>query len=366
MIIFGKFNFSIGQICMVATMLFSLFGCHTSSLDEFSTFPRDVHLKARQIEIPPVLSQPMELVLLENILVGVDVKSDFFFHVFQQPDMKYTGSFIRRGHGPDEEIFINPRVRKISGNQFFYQTFNHVKDVTYDTQSGSLFVSNSLLLEGNLFSFQHMFKLGSSFLGWNSTDTGEKEYKGFDPKTEQIFEFGPTYPDFGQSLQPDQKKMLADKNITVKPDQSKLAAAYLFFPLLRIMNSGDGSLVREIQFQNGQLFPEAVVVPKSSKHQQDVIMNNYRAIKSTDNYIYVLYVGKVNKELLYPYDDFNVLGDHSNEIHVFDWAGNPAARIFLNRNIFCFEVDPVDQTLVALSITNPDSFYVYELCEILP
>lgn len=346
--------------CTLFSLSFFLMGCTSSSLEKFSTFPRVDTLQATVVDIPPVFRYPMDLLLLNDVLVVSDIKSDFFFHVFRLPRLEYADSYIRRGHGPGEEVFINPRIRRTSGNQFFYQTFNHIRQVVFYSTPESLSVHESIMLENNLFSFQHMFRIDSLYYGYHPEE-GQKEFRGFIPATGHIFDFGSPFPDFGRTLKPYEQKRLQDKNISVKPDHSRFAASYLFFPMLRIFDSNQGQVLREVRYQNGQLFPEAVIAERSTREQQEMIMNNYRSIKSTDRFIYVIYVGRTNKNLLYRFDDLKASGDHSDEIHVYDWEGNPVKKIILDRSIFSFEVDPDDKYLIASSVSNLEQLFLYPL-----
>ena len=92
-----------------------------------------------------------------------------------------------------------------------------------------------------------------------------------------------------------------------------------------------------------------------------MIMNNYRAVKSTNNFIYALYVGKTNQDLSYDWNDLAAFGNHSNEIHVFSWEGEPVKRILLDRAIFSFDVTHDDRTLIASSIDSMDDLFKYSL-----
>lgn len=84
-------------------------------------------------------------------------------------------------------------------------------------------------------------------------------------------------------------------------------------------------------------------------------MQNYRKIKSSNRYIYALYIGKTSREISVGLEDF------SNEIHVWNWSGKPVAKILLDRKIFSFDVDANDRYLICASLNSLDELYKYYL-----
>ncbi|MEA1875738.1 MAG: BF3164 family lipoprotein [Bacteroidota bacterium] len=139
--------------------------------------------------------------------------------------------------------------------------------------------------------------------------------------------------------------------------QCIFAAAYDKFPFLRIYQK-NGDLLYESRYLNGQEFPLALVNPNSSQKSFGQIMQNYRKIKSTTEYIYALYIGKTTSEMT---KEGVGLDDFSNEIHVWDWLGNPIQKILLDRNIFSFCVANNNKYLICSSLNSIDKLYKYKL-----
>jgi len=50
--------------------------------------------------------------------------------------------------------------------------------------------------------------------------------------------------------------------------------------------------------------------------------------------------------------------DVANEIHVWDWEGNPILKLILDRSIFSFDVTPDNKQLIALSIEDVDKLFL--------
>lgn len=343
-------NNKMKKLIWIVLLLFC--GCNQEeAYESFDAFPEETNLKHQLIEIPPVLFQPLHILFLEGALVVVDLKGDHFFHVFSTPDFEYSGSYVRRGHGPGEEVFINPFVHRINETRFFYQSYNFINTITYEAASGSLEVTESLELTGNLIEFQSMFPLGSAFIAINSSDEFLKELMMYDPAEGTTVAFGPPAPDYGRRLSAAQQKMISGKWFSVKLDHTRFAALYGNFPILRIY-AADGSVLKETRYNNHQPFPEIAGAETN--------VNNYCYITSTNQYIYGLYIGKTDAELP-DTSDLSHFIDYSGEIHVWDWEGNPIRKILLDQQVFSIAVSPDDKVLIGSSVNNLDYLYRYEL-----
>lgn len=97
-----------------------------------------------------------------------------------------------------------------------------------------------------------------------------------------------------------------------------------------------------------------------NKSDADRVMQNYRKIKATNCYIYGLYCGKTIGENNIRFNEEG-LNDTSNEIHVWDWNGNPVMKILLDEQIFSFCVSPDDSYIICTSLNSKNNFYKYEL-----
>lgn len=341
---------------LVVIILCATISCNNNSFETFKKFPDETHLKHELIKTPAVLNYVGEIVLLNNIVLTLDMKADTFFQAFQYPNFKYIGGFISRGNGPKEEIFIYPFFRQIDKNTILYNTPKNIKTAVFDTVNEEIKILKEIELPSNMASLQQVFCLNKTLFGWKLEGSQNREFIKikYKRKTTTI-NFGPSFPSLKEKVPPEMKNLVFGKIITVKPDKTLFASVYDKFPILRIYNT-DGSLNKELRFSNGQSFPHALIQKSSSQSDFYNIMQNYRKIKSTDNYIYALYIGKVNKEIGEEMGD-----DSSNEIHVWDWQGNPVKKVILDKKIFSFIVTSNDEYLICSSVRNIDSFYRYPL-----
>jgi hypothetical protein len=312
-----------------------------------------MNLEHERIETSSTLYCVGGMVLMDSVLVTVDIKADTFFQVFDIPDFRHIGSYIRRGNGPDEEVSIDPFIKPVSENSFLYRNLSSIQMMTFDKGSNTLIAIEKIALPDSLMDVWHVIKLGDTIVGSNYRSTN-KEFTGLSIATKQVFDFGSNYPDVGKKVSDHYKNMLYAKTPIVKPDGSAFAVVYDKFPVMRIYSS-KGQLLKEVWYNNHQSFPDAFVLDHPSEYLLGEVMQNYRKIKASNQLIYALYIGKQEKELLKGLNDF------SNEIHVWDWNGQPVAKILLDKKIFSFDVEKEDRYILCSSLEDMNGFYKYDL-----
>lgn len=343
-------------------LILVVIGCNEKSTNEvtkFENFPQQIRLLGEEVSTPDVLFMVGEMELLDNFLLTIDLKSDTFFQVFKLPKFEYIGGYIIKGNGPNEEISIDPYIRHVNGNIFVYHTMSSLKICDFDVLENNFEILEKINLPGKLMNLNQVFKINDKIYGWSLDWKSKKEFVGYNPETNSTFDFGTNYPSVGTKIPLKKKSILFAKVIAIKPDQKHFACVYDKFPILRIY-SKDGCLEKEVLYKNGQQFPVALINENPSQININNVMQNYRKIKVTNNYIYALYIGKTNEEL---YDNIDKIGldDFSNEIHVWDWYGNPIAKLLLDKRIFSFCVSPDDKYVICSSINCLNKLYKYSI-----
>jgi hypothetical protein len=328
-----------------------------NNIKTYEKFSNENYLDCKTINIPPVLYMIGEIELLDSVLITLDLKADKIFNAFKIPDFNHLGSYMQRGRGPDEEIIINPYFRHLEGNKFIYHNSISLKIAQLDLKSNRINIVKSYNLPGKLMNLQSPFILDKQIIGWNPIEESNQEFLSYDPISKKITTFGEENLKFTNRIPSSLNKLIYAKIVSIKPDKSKFAVVYDKFPILRIYNSG-GELLQEMRYENAQIFPSALIKKKASQSEMNQITQNYRKIKSTNKFIYALYIGKKNNELNTPGVE---LDDFSNEIHVWDWKGNPINKILLDNNIFSFCVTPDDKYLIGSSLGSIDKLYKYKL-----
>lgn len=348
------------KFCYISILLIILLiSCIKEEKIVFSKFPREIKLVHKEITTPNVLFMVGEMELLDSALIILNLKDDKFFQIFTFPDLKYLGGYIEKGRGPNEEVSIDPYIRKIHGNKLLYKTLVSIK--INQINRDELITIKTIHIPGELININHPFIIDDILYGYNVSRITNKEFIGYDPSNNSIFDFGPSYPNAERKVPPKFRNSIFAKAIIVKPDQSSFASVYDLFPMLRIY-SRNGNLLKESYYNNGQIFPSAVM---SLPTQEDAnkVMQNYRKIKASNQYIYALYNGKTIGESNSEFNkDINGgLRDTSNEIHVWDWDGNPIMKILLDKQIFSFCITPDDKSIICTSINNLNTLFKYDI-----
>ena len=341
---------------LLATLFIS---CMKEEKIEFSKFPREIKLVHKEITTPNVLFMVGEMELLDSALIILNLKDDKFFQIFTFPDLKYLGGYLEKGRGPNEEVSIDPYIRHLSGNKLMFKTLVSVKIAQLNMRE--LIIIKTIHIPGELLNLNHPFIIDTILYGYNVSKITNKEFSGYVQGTNNIIDFGPSYPKVGKKIPPKFRNNIFAKAITVKPDQSRFASVYDLFPLLRIY-SKNGNLLKQTYYNNGQKFPSAIM-SHPTQEEANKVMQNYRKIKASKQYIYALYNGKTIGESKIEFNDDGIGGltDTSNEIHVWDWDGNPIMKILLDRQIFSFCITPDDKSIICTSINSLNILLKYDI-----
>lgn len=346
---------------IITLITIALTGCQFHEKKEtYTDFSQVDSLGATERALPIPLGNPNEILILENAFVIKDDKTDFLLHYFNLQSQSHIGSFIRKGNGPTEETMIQS-IASDKGNDLIYKTQEGLKRLTFENTNNTTKITDKWDVPIDFLTVAYPLSK-SKVLGWNYT-MHSNEFLIYDPLSD-------TFNDLGNGFNLSQPKLtleenhrlLGNKQMTVKSDGSLFATSYMALPMVRIFDTHTGSLVKEMISVPSYDFPHALLNKSATREDKQQLVENYYRITSTENFIYALYSGKTKGEL-YPgmfSGDF-VLPDFGNEIHVWDWAGNPIKKIILDHHVFSFDVNAKDDFLMAITVNNPGKLYVYSL-----
>jgi len=326
---------------------------------EFTDFPVTVEVTHQPIPLTNAIKYPSGFVFLDSALVVLDLHGDNFLSFFSLVDFSFMHHAIRRGRGPSEEESVFGIVNSPNKNEFWYKTQSGIKVVRYMQYSKQLILKEKF---PNCDSFSGFsFLLGNDILGILRIPQNREFVKVFLDDC-AVVDFGPNFPDVGKKLSIEEiNNLLGAKSITTKPDGTLFAASYNHFPIIRVFDSS-GNLVSDVRLKNHQIFPYALIENHATIKEFYNTTSNYFVPRSTNQFIYSSYSGKSLIELQPDIinEGFKIT-DFTNEIHVFDWEGNPVKRIILDEYIYSFGVSPDDKTLLAISMSEPEVLLKYDL-----
>lgn len=351
--------------CMKAIIILLILvslGCSSSEKKKaylsFSHFPEEVEVNLKEVTTPPVLNFVGELLVVDNFLVAYSLMSDSLFQVFDISGFEYLGSHVPKGEGPGEESFIAPNLQYYDSNSFLFKTHDKVKIVSFEKQTNEIILQREINLPNEFLDVMHIVFLYEKVIGWNLYNvTNEFEFQTFDLATAEISNFGPIYPVNEYKNELSDNASLYSKSILNKPDGKYFAALYDRYPFLRIYDT-NGNLVKEVRYLNQQIDPAKFLSTNDPTKYIGQQTLNYMKLKVTNKYIYGLYAGKTHQELRsqeYKVDDF------CTEVHVWDWLGNPVAKLMLDRPVFCFAVAQDDSFIMFSSVNELDKLFYIEI-----
>ena len=342
-------------------LLYFLTACSSykeQKLEIVKEFLTEVSLEHSEIETPPVLFNVGQIIMLDSVLITIDMKASPFFRIFLLPDFLYVGGFVQKGAGPGEEVDIDPFIHGLSGNTFLYKSLKSVKIVDFNLKQNKIEILENKKLPGKLLGFSHIFMLPDSLLGgWNVNQNSNKEFLKYNPKTKTILEFGPNYSKIIKDVPPQMEASIFSKIVTVRPNRTAFAAVYDKFQMLRIFST-DGILLKEVRFKDSPKLPKGIIIGDFRAITPDEIIMHYQKIYSTNKYIYALYSGKSLSKIS---PENNGIVDICDEIHVWNWEGNPIVKISLDKNFFSFTVSSDDSYIICSSSESLDRLYMYNL-----
>ncbi len=94
-----------GGLKIAITGVLFLIACSQSSRETYTSFPQEVSLTGRAIHTGEIIKSPGRILFIEDAFFVMDSKADYSLHAFAVPDCEYLGSFLRRGRGPDGDLF---------------------------------------------------------------------------------------------------------------------------------------------------------------------------------------------------------------------------------------------------------------------
>lgn len=321
-------------------------GGSVKSNNEEIKFPIEKSINFTAIEVPPVVyAKTPGVVITGNYLIVMRSFSSPLYFVFEMPDFKYLGEFGRLGKGPNEFEVPDARTARATENGF----------KIFDTDKGLLFVDltsffpsksfkvKQIKLPGELYILNDAVQINDSIIcGMPYVGKTEKLYVKYNIHNSKLNYFG-EYPAFFPKGNKDNYWGLIWRHSIVKPDGTKYASFFARFKLFRIYNNS-GLLIKEKTME----VLENILDPKRK------FVTYYDVIKATNQYIYALCLnGQLNETDNYP------------TLEVWDWDGNPVAKLKLQNFVFSFDITKDNKKIYCMDREIEDKIFVYDLENVL-
>lgn len=330
-----------------------MLGCTTPSNQDFYEFPESKSIVFNEVIESEVLGLPGDVSFYKDMILVCDQQTDWFFKVFSNNGFEYLGSVVRRGNGPTEEISIMPIIRPFGQDAILFQGTSTIKTAKILANKDSLYleVIDEIDLPAQMYDDTDIFFLNGNLYSSFGLRSFKTNFQGYSPAIGNLFEWGEKLP-----LTNTQISELNDKQIplfkvtTLKPNTNRLATVYSLLPILRIYNAESGELI--IENHKLDTSDNIQILLNTSADNMKGLVNYYLRIKSTDEYIYALYSGKQVEAGSMP---------EFNEIHIWDWDGNPVLKLDANMSMASFDVSPDNKYIVAISSIETEKIFRAEI-----
>lgn len=326
---------------MLLLFLSLLYSCKDNTFEQVEMVsPQLLHGVGKEVSADVYL--PSKMLACGNHLAVLDNTGEDVFKVFSLPSLEYEYSFGKIGMGPDEFTVIDKESLNSDGENLLFMDKMIVKSKNLASRMSPIEVLIPVGANTNE-TVNALRKLNDSIYVSNSSmDDLSFEYQLLNVGNHNVDRCG-VFPDWDSSLKtPIQKKMAYMKNICVNPKTGKTALFYYHYPVMRLYSSSN-TLERQLCF--GDDYPD--MINEGDK------MIYFTESYATEDYIYVMFVGKSKKDVGTNLEDFNP------QIFVLDWNGNLVANFKLDQPAITFAVTGTQ--LYAFSFLDMNKCFVYDL-----
>lgn len=269
--------------------------------------------------------------VVDKYLFISSLADNSYIQVFDKNTGKYMKSLAHKGNGPGEFLFHVLSFDSIQDTLYLSCNYNESPLFIYKTEDfvGGGQMLGSVQIKGGSRSYKHIYPLRDGFL--SAPLAQGLRFALHNREGEIVYKYH-TFPSLGTDVDTNilWKAFQMRTDIAVKPDRKRFAAATFLGAALEIYSTENNriELLKEVK-----MFPPKLLLRKergSSIIHPDCMIGMWNVV-TTDEYIYVVFLGKKMKD----YDN-DLLADH---IYVFNWEGKPVKSYRVPCKVSFFDVD---------------------------
>lgn len=343
-------------IIALGLLFFMFFGCenNNSTNNRFvKEFKEVITLKSTSI---PQIEQftPGRIHLLDSLLVIRDYTDDEKFHIYNKNTLKKITAFGLIGDGPDE--FKEPEwngqsFKKPNSEDTFIRIIEYGYGIIYDVNLSKVLrkepdiKDQKYYFNPDIYNCDNVFFLGEEGVSVLGEATYNESIKYFKTSLNNMGAYVQT-GEFNQDkllkqATLDDRINLDRSYLSYSERNNKFIAGYLRYNKIVILNSN----LEEI---NTVIYGDELIGPKSTNVWAEDNIFYFRNSYCGEIFFYISYIGP---------DDHGNAQDLSNEIHVYDFKGNPLKKYLLDVEIEKFVIDEKDGKIYIIT-GNDDNPYV--------
>jgi len=267
--------------------------------------------------------------------------SDPLYSVFEMPDCNYLGDFGTLGRGPKE--FGVPDARTASATEKGFKVFDTRKGLLFiditDFSVNNSFEIKQIRLPGELYILNDPVQINDSIIyGMPYVGKSDKLFVKYNIQSSEVDYFG-KYPSFCPKESKDNYWAMLWRHSVIKLDGTKFTSFFARMKMFLIYNNSE-VLEKEVLIN----IPKNIFDPKGN------VMTFYKEVKATNEYIYALCLNEP---------------ENKTSLEIWDWQGNPVAKLNMDNQIFSFDVTNDNTKLYCIDQMIIDKIFIYELNSIL-
>jgi hypothetical protein len=335
--------------------------CSRQQEINYADFPSVKNISFNEHNISAMLGMPMDMVIMNDLIIILDGQTDNFFHVFSKDKFNYLGSAIKHGIGPNEETVIYPYFKNYGNDKILYQCDDNLKiaSVIVSNNSFDLVTHKQYDLPTSSLTDADFFIVDDYIFSSVSQRPASKDYFVLNTETSEISEWGKSIPLTNKNINPNLIPTSNQKVTTVNSKDSLIASVFNMLPILRIYSLENESLITQQQMSDASN-NHRILLKEPNQNKSKELINYYHRIKSTDDYIYALYGGFSVSDYFKEGETPHVF-DFSHEIHIWKWDGTPVMKLKLDRPVFSFDITRDNKRIIATSVVDVEKLFEAEI-----
>lgn len=339
------------KILFLILIVFVITACNRTGNNHFAKFPSEYYLEGKRIktEIPFKFGS---LYLFDSLLIVTNTPDNKkYIHLYNRTNYKYISSSAVIGKGPGE--ISNPFLAVLDKPERVIWCMDHGKKRIYKFPIDSILIDSDYIpsyyvhipSEKRLIIVYAPFnnKLFSFLNNEYNTLISFFDHKGKISDSLNIINNIKYYKD-SQELENSYKVLY---NFNFNPSKDKIVIAFKYSSIIKILDN-NGNILSSMQG------PDKINGDPLAPLTESVLA--YFDIRSDKNYIYCLYQGGERTKN----ENGMLISNFPHSLFIFDWDGNPLARINFKHSVSSFEIDQQYNRIITFSPDFGD-FVVYKL-----
>jgi len=318
----------------------------------FREFPVEYNLRAEPLF--PLYTHGASIDLFDSLLfIANPYDKEYFIRIYNKNSLELYYEFLKRGKGPYEMNFCG-RVALDRRNKFLW-----VSDINHNDLWG--FHIDSLINEGSSLPSMivHLPDKVYPIFEFHCYDSlfylpvlgGGTGFMVFNAAGKEICQLETvTFKEFENLLGTELNRTLSN----VFPKKKKIITTYRYFDRLVIwdINGDDYRVV---------IGPDLLDIEEQLKGDDYARIEAYFPYypRADHQYIYAQYNGKPG--MMIDKEQGTRHSNYGNKIHVFSWDGEPVARLNLDHQLISFEIDTLENRIIAFATDADTTVVEYDI-----